>query len=182
MKYAIFLTKQLNSCLLPDSQHSIITRTLSDAEPEFVREPLCHPTELQKPTKYRGKGGRVEMREEFITMDHFTLVPLLPEDSLLDMGRRRFFTSLCKCWLYQAECDSWKHVRMWCVCLSKYLLVCAWFFVSSGSGLGWVCSVHVKRGKRKRMCMAAVQVKFHCFAEEGATCYLLLPHSVCNTR
>lgn len=100
----IFLTKQLNSCLLPDSQHSI-TRAVSDAEPEPVGEPLCHPTELQRPTKYRHKGDRVEMCEEFIITDHFTPVPHLPEDSLLDVGRGSFFTSLCKFWLYQAGCD-----------------------------------------------------------------------------
>lgn len=102
----IFLTKQLNSCSLPDSQHSIITRTLSDAEPESAGEPLHHPAELQRPTKQRRRGHRVEMYEELLIMDHFTLVPHLSEDSLLDMRMQSFFTYSAKLWLYQAACES----------------------------------------------------------------------------
>lgn len=76
----------------------------------------------------------------------------------------RFFTSRCKFWLYQSGCEA-ENVCVVCV----PLFVCACFFVSSGSGLGGVCSVHVKRCKRGRMCLAAVQVDFDCLAEEGTT-------------
>lgn len=89
-----FLTKQLNSCLLPDPECSIRTRTLSDTEPELVREPLCHPTELQRPTKYRHKGHGGDMCEEFVVIDHFTPVPQLPEPSLLDESCFFFFFPL----------------------------------------------------------------------------------------
>lgn len=47
--------------------------------------------------------------------------------------------------------------------------VCACLLMSFGSGLGGVCSVHVKRCKRGNMCLAADQVGFDCLAEEGTT-------------
>lgn len=58
-------------------------------------------------------------------------------------------------------------IRVHMMCMP--LLVCACFLVSPGSGLGGVCSEHMKRCKRGRICLAAVQVAFDCCAEEGIT-------------
>lgn len=72
---------------------------------------------------------------------------------LIDVGRGRFFTAFCRFLLYQSGCEAE------CVCL------CLCVPVSFGSGLGGVCSVHLKRCKRGRMCLATVQVGFDCLAE-----------------
>lgn len=89
----------------------------------------------------------MKMCEEFIIMDPFIWL-------LLDVGRGRFFNS-CKFWLYYFRCEA----ENTCACdVSPF--VCACFLVSSSSGLGGICSVHVKRCKRGRTCLAAVEVDF----------------------
>lgn len=98
----------------------------------------------------------MKMCEEFIIMDPFIWL-------LLDVGRGRFFNS-CKFWLYYFRCEA----ENTCACdVSPF--VCACFLVSSSSGLGGICSLHVKRCKRGRTCLAAVEVDFVCLAEEGST-------------
>lgn len=72
------------------------------------------------------------------------------------MGRGRFFTSLCKCWLYQSGCEAENtsaHMRCVCLCLCLPVSLCLLALVRRGL---FSALEEVQEGEG--MCLAAAGV------------------------